>query len=131
MHALRSFKNPAFSKSSFSKSSQHVMIPCLHHSGVFFCNHACSFILWHLQSEAFALQLFWCNCFLHLLQFGSLQLAWLPQFGQYKLNYSKRYAVSLFAILVFLLVSQINFLTYTIRLYCVIRIKYSCRSTYT
>ena len=81
--------------------------------GVFFFIHTCSLTWWHLQSDAFALQLVWCNGFLHLLHVGSLQLAWLPQLEQYKITYS--YYDNQLGIERVVLI--IDFLTYLIRTY--------------
>ena len=92
---------------------------------VFFCIHVCSLIWWHLQSDAFALQLVWCSSFLHLLHAGSLQLAWLPQFAQYKFSCSHMPNQKLFESYVWIFVLKIDFLTYIVTSYWHIRYRYS------
>jgi len=93
--------------------------------GVFFCIHTCSLIWWHLQSDAFVLQLVWCSSFLHLLHAGSLQLAWLPQFAQYKFSFSNMSNQKLHESSVCIFVLKIDFLTYIITSYWHIRYKKS------
>ena len=60
----------------------------------------------------FALQLDWCNGFLHLLHAGSLQLAWFPQFPQYKFSCSHILNQKLHESFVCIFVLKMDFLTY-------------------